>query len=46
MNQVPGMALLAAERFPEHGAALLSTVVTSTVVFEILGPVLVRRVLR
>ncbi|UYG07064.1 cation:proton antiporter [Halomonas sp. M4R1S46] len=41
-----GMALLAAERFPEHGAVLLSTVVGATVVFEILGPVLVRRVLR
>lgn len=41
-----GMALLAAERFPEHRAVLLSSVVASTVVFEILGPLLVRRVLR
>ncbi|MDI5921293.1 cation:proton antiporter [Halomonas sp. LR5S13] len=41
-----GMALLAAERFPEHGPVLLSAVVASTVVFEILGPLLVRRVLR
>ncbi|MBS9402674.1 cation:proton antiporter [Halomonas sp. TRM85114] len=40
-----GMALLAAERFPEHGPVLLSAVVASTVVFEILGPLLVRRVL-
>ncbi|MDI5891272.1 cation:proton antiporter [Halomonas rhizosphaerae] len=41
-----GMVLLAAERFPEHGPVLLSAVVASTVVFEILGPLLVRRVLR
>ncbi|MGM0536905.1 MAG: cation:proton antiporter [Pseudomonadota bacterium] len=41
-----GMALLAAERFPEQGPVLLSAVVASTVVFEILGPLLVRRVLR
>ncbi|MEQ6916253.1 cation:proton antiporter [Halomonas aquatica] len=40
-----GMALLAAERFPEYGAVLLSAVVGSTLVFEILGPFLVRRVL-
>ncbi|MBB3185086.1 Kef-type K+ transport system membrane component KefB [Halomonas fontilapidosi] len=41
-----GMALLAAERFPEHGPVLLATVVASTVFFEILGPLLVKRVLR
>ncbi|WP_280548052.1 MULTISPECIES: cation:proton antiporter [unclassified Halomonas] len=41
-----GMALLAAERFPEHGPMLLAAVVASTVVFEILGPLLVKRVLR
>ncbi|WP_404298629.1 cation:proton antiporter [Halomonas sp.] len=41
-----GMALLAAERFPEQGPMLLSAVVGSTVVFEILGPLLVKRVLR
>ncbi len=41
-----GMALLAAERFPEQGPVLLSAVVASTVVFEVLGPLLVRRVLR
>jgi Kef-type K+ transport system membrane component KefB len=40
-----GMGLLAAERFPEHSAMLISTVVVSTVVFEALGPLLVRRVL-
>ncbi|QFU02843.1 Sodium/hydrogen exchanger family protein [Halomonas sp. THAF5a] len=40
-----GMALLAAEQFPAHGTLLLSAVVGSTVVFEILGPLLVRRVL-
>ncbi|XKE46237.1 cation:proton antiporter [Halomonas organivorans] len=41
-----GMALLAAEHFPAHGAALLSAVVASTLVFETFGPMLVRRVLR
>jgi len=41
-----GMALLAAERFPAHGAALIATVVASTVLFEAVGPLLVRRVLR
>ncbi|MDR5865421.1 cation:proton antiporter [Halomonas koreensis] len=41
-----GMALLAAEHFPAHGTALLSAVVTSTLVFETIGPMLVRRVLR
>lgn len=41
-----GMALLAAERFPDQGAALLSAVVASTLVFETLGPLLVRWVLR
>lgn len=41
-----GMALLAAERFPEHAASLMATAVTSTVVFEVAGPFLVARVLR
>ena len=41
-----GMALLAAQQFPAYGTLLLSAVVGSTVVFEILGPLLVKRVLR
>ena len=41
-----GMALLAAERFPDHGPVLLAAVVASTVIFEILGPILVKRVLQ
>lgn len=41
-----GMALLAAERFPEHASALMATAVGATVVFELLGPWLVTRVLR
>lgn len=41
-----GMALLVSERYPEHGPTLLSAVVASTVVFEVLGPFMVRRVLR
>ncbi|KAA8983395.1 MULTISPECIES: cation:proton antiporter [Gammaproteobacteria] len=40
-----GMALLAAERHPEHGSLIVATVVTSTIAFELLGPLLVRRVL-
>ncbi|MGM0784152.1 MAG: cation:proton antiporter [Pseudomonadota bacterium] len=41
-----GMALLAMERFPEHGGVLIAAVVASTVAFEVLGPLMVRRVLR
>lgn len=41
-----GMALLVAERFPAYGTLILSTVVVSTVLFELLGPFLVRHVLR
>lgn len=40
-----GMALLASERFPEQAALVMTVVVTSTVLFEIIGPWLVRRVL-
>ncbi|MGX5914448.1 cation:proton antiporter [Aliidiomarina sp. Khilg15.8] len=39
-----GMALLAAERFPEYGSLILSTVVASTVFFEIIGPFYIRRI--
>jgi NhaP-type Na+/H+ or K+/H+ antiporter len=41
-----GMALLFGERFPEHQHLVLPVVVSSTVIFELLGPLLVRRVLR
>jgi len=41
-----GMALLAAERFPELRDTILPVVVASTIIFELIGPVLVRRVLR
>ncbi|MBS3805055.1 MAG: cation:proton antiporter [Oleiphilaceae bacterium] len=41
-----GMALLAAERFPEFRGLILPTVVGSTIFFELVGPLLVRRVLR
>lgn len=41
-----GMALLAAERFPEFRDSILPVVVASTIVFELFGPVLVKRVLR
>lgn len=41
-----GMALLAAERFPELHNSILPVVVASTIIFELVGPVLVRRVLR
>jgi Kef-type K+ transport system membrane component KefB len=41
-----GMALLAAEHFPQQSALLLPVVIGSTLVFEMAGPFLVRRVLR
>jgi Kef-type K+ transport system membrane component KefB len=41
-----GMALLAAERFPELSDTILPVVVASTIIFELVGPLLVRRVLR
>jgi len=40
-----GMALLAAERFPQYSDTILPVVVASTIVFELIGPVFVRRVL-
>jgi len=40
-----GMALLASERYPNELTHLLPAVITSTLVFEALGPWLVRRVL-
>jgi Kef-type K+ transport system membrane component KefB len=41
-----GMALVAAQRFPERADVLLSVVLASTVVFEILGPPMTRLALR
>ncbi|GAA3956711.1 cation:proton antiporter [Allohahella marinimesophila] len=41
-----GMALLAAERFPQYRDSILPVVVASTILFELIGPLLVRRVLR
>lgn len=41
-----GLALLAAERFPEHHDTIIPVVVASTIIFELIGPVLVKRVLR
>ncbi|WP_150913890.1 cation:proton antiporter [Marinobacter halotolerans] len=40
-----GMALLAAQRFPQYSDTILPVVVASTIVFELIGPVFVRRVL-
>jgi Kef-type K+ transport system membrane component KefB len=37
-----GLGLLAAERFPEFGGAILSLLVGTTFVFEVLGPVAAR----
>jgi Kef-type K+ transport system membrane component KefB len=39
---VIGMALVAANQFPDHRQVLLSVVITSTVLFEIIGPILTR----
>ncbi|MEE8529226.1 MAG: hypothetical protein V3S35_00455, partial [Nitrosomonadaceae bacterium] len=41
-----GMALLASQRFPELKNVILPVVIGSTVVFEIIGPVLTRRVIK
>lgn len=41
-----GMALVAAQRFPERAEVLLPVVLASTVVFEILGPPMTRLALR
>lgn len=41
-----GMALLAADKFPELAATLLSTTVIATVFFEIFGPVMINLALR
>jgi hypothetical protein len=40
-----GMALLATERFPELRDLILPVVIGSTVIFEIIGPVITRHVL-
>lgn len=34
-----GMALIAAERFPEYGQFILTVVIGTTVIFELIGPV-------
>jgi len=41
-----GMALVAANRFPEYQQVLLTVVISSTVFFEIIGPVFTRAALR
>lgn len=40
-----GMALVAAQTYPEIGKVILPIILGSTVVFEILGPILTRRAL-
>jgi len=37
-----GMALLASQRFPEHGSAILPAILASTVLFEIFAPPVTR----
>ena len=39
-----GMALVVSQRIPEVGAAVLSATVAGTVVFEVFGPILTRRI--
>lgn len=41
-----GMALVAANQFPEYRQMLLSVVISSTVIFEIIGPVFTRLALQ
>ena len=41
-----GMALVASNRFPDYEQVLLTVVISSTVFFEIIGPVFTRLALR
>ena len=41
-----GMALVAMERFPDHGEAILAATIASTIVFEMIGPVLTQFAIR
>ncbi len=41
-----GLALIVSERFPELGPQVLSIVIATTIVFEILGPIVTRFALR
>lgn len=41
-----GMALIAADQFPEHAETLLAVTVSSTIVFELFGPLLTQAALR
>ncbi len=41
-----GMALVAANQFPEYRQTLLSVVISSTIFFEIIGPIFTRMALR
>ncbi|MEK6233733.1 MAG: cation:proton antiporter, partial [Planctomycetales bacterium] len=41
-----GLALLAAERLPEFGARLLPLIIATTIVFEVIGPVVTQYHLR
>lgn len=41
-----GMALVAASRFPEYRQIVLTVIISSTIFFEIIGPVFTRAVLR
>ncbi|MDH5181903.1 MAG: hypothetical protein OEZ39_00465 [Gammaproteobacteria bacterium] len=38
-----GMALVAANQFPEHRPMLLAVAISSTVLFELIGPIVTRR---
>lgn len=37
-----GMALIAADRVPDYGSLILSVVVGTTVIFELIGPMVIR----
>jgi Kef-type K+ transport system membrane component KefB len=41
-----GMALMASQRFPEYGAVVLQVVLASTVVLEIVAPIVTRKALQ
>ena len=37
-----GLALIVAEKYPEFGSRVLSIIVATTIIYEILGPVITR----
>ncbi len=41
-----GMALVASNHFPEYRQLLLSVIISTTIFFELIGPVITNRILK